>query len=66
MENIMGYYIDKGFESFRRIVSGGFVDKSMLIDFLNKFIDKERCYLCVSRPRRFGKSVAAKMVYAYL
>ena len=61
----MGYYIDKGYESFRRIVNSGFVDKSMLIDFLNKFIDKERCYLCVSRPRRFGKSVAAKMAYAY-
>lgn len=30
----MGYYIDKGFESFGRIVNGGFVDKSMLIDFL--------------------------------
>jgi hypothetical protein len=61
----MGIFIDKGFESFRRIVKSGFVDKSMLIEFTNRFVGTEKCYICISRPRRFGKSVAAKMLYAY-
>ena len=61
----MGIYIDKGFESFRKIANDDFVDKSMLIEFVNQFVGTERCFLCISRPRRFGKSVAAKMLYAY-
>ena len=61
----MGIYIDKGNESFRRIVRGEFVDKSMLIEFTNSHFDVRDCYVCISRPRRFGKSVAAQMLYAY-
>ena len=61
----MGIFIDKGFESFKAICKGEFVDKSMLIEFVNQFVGSEKRYICVSRPRRFGKSVAAKMLYAY-
>ena len=61
----MGIYIDKGFESFRRIANDNFVDKSMLIEVMNQFVGTENCFVCISRPRRFGKSVAAKMLYAY-
>jgi hypothetical protein len=28
-------------------------------------LDTEKSFICISRPRRFGKSVAAKMLYAY-
>ena len=61
----MGIYIDKGDESFRRVLRSEFVDKSMLIEFTNSHFDCEQSFLCISRPRRFGKSVAAKMLYAY-
>ncbi|MBQ5512965.1 MAG: AAA family ATPase, partial [Bacteroidales bacterium] len=37
----------------------------MLISELNKFIDKNNKFVCVSRPRRFGKTIASNMLCAY-
>ena len=34
-------------------------------DRIGKMIGTEQRYLCVSRPRRFGKSVTAHMLAAY-
>ena len=42
-----------------------FVDKSMMIAHLNKLVDSENKFLCISRPRRFGKSMAGNMISAY-
>lgn len=42
-----------------------YVDKSMLISYTNKLINTRERYVCVSRPRRFGKSMAADMLAAY-
>ena len=42
-----------------------FVDKSMIISELNRLLDSENKFLCVSRPRRFGKSMAGNMISAY-
>ncbi|MCD7893948.1 MAG: ATP-binding protein [Erysipelotrichaceae bacterium] len=42
-----------------------YVDKSMLIQHLNSIIGIDDCYVCVSRPRRFGKSTDANMLVAY-
>ncbi|MGM9768307.1 MAG: AAA family ATPase, partial [Candidatus Cryptobacteroides sp.] len=43
-----------------------YVDKSLIISELNKIImEKSDKYICVSRPRRFGKTMAANMVAAY-
>ena len=42
-----------------------FVDKSMMIAELNKFVDSENKFICISRPRRFGKSMAGNMISAY-
>ena len=42
-----------------------YVDKTMLISELNTFIDKANKYICVSRPRRFGKTIATNMLCAY-
>ncbi len=61
----MGQYIDNGNLPFRRILNSDFTDKSGLLNILNKNLDTENSFMCVSRPRRFGKSVAAKMAYAY-
>ena len=44
---------------------GVFVDKSMLIGKLNKLIGTNDCYVCITRPRRFGKTVNASMAGAY-
>ena len=37
----------------------------MLLSELNEFIDKGNKYICVSRPRRFGKTIATNMMCAY-
>ena len=42
-----------------------FIDKSMMIAELNKLVDSENKFLCISRPRRFGKSMAGNMIAAY-
>lgn len=62
----MGIYLnptDKSFRISRR--SKIYVDKSGLISYLNGVLDTEQRFVCVSRPRRFGKSMAANMVAAY-
>lgn len=41
------------------------VDKSMLIDKISAFIGTNTQYVCITRPRRFGKSVNAHMLGAY-
>ena len=61
----MGTYINIGNAGFRSVRKGEFVDKSELIAVINNTIDSEQRFSCVSRCRRFGKSLAAKMLYAY-
>jgi len=41
------------------------VDKSGIISYTNKVLDTEQNYVCISRPRRFGKTMAANMLSAY-
>ena len=62
----MGIYLNPGsgkFQMARR--SKIYVDKSNLIAYLNDVIQTESRFICVSRPRRFGKSMAANMISAY-
>lgn len=62
----MGIYLNpdnKGF--WQAIRSKIYVDKSKLIACTNELISTEEKYICVSRPRRFGKSKAIKMLAAY-
>lgn len=61
----MGTYINKGNENFRRALNGEYIDKSGLIAEINKTLDTERAFSCVTRCRRFGKSMAADMLCAY-
>lgn len=42
-----------------------YVDKTELIEYTNSVLYGEQKYICVSRPRRFGKSMAANMLTAY-
>ena len=61
----MGAYINIGNAGFQRIRRSEYIDKSGLIAEVNKTLFTEQCFSCVTRCRRFGKSMAAKMLCAY-
>jgi len=62
----MGLYINPGNEAFRISVNDDiYIDQSGILSFTNNRIGKRKRYLCVSRPRRFGKSLTAEMLTAY-
>ena len=62
----MGIYLNPNTESFEAALNSQiYVDKTGLIAETNKLIGTEQKWLCISRPRRFGKSMAAKMLAAY-
>lgn len=62
----MGAYLNPDNEKFYKAVgSAVFVDKTELIAYTNCVLRTEQGYICVSRPRRFGKSMAANMLAAY-
>ena len=61
----MGAYINIGNAGFKSVRNSEYVDKSELIAIVNGTLFTERRFSCVSRSRRFGKSVAAKMMCAY-
>ncbi len=57
---------DLPLRSFRRTLKGKiYVDKSGLIEPLNELVGTEACYICITRPRRFGKTINANMLGAY-
>lgn len=61
----MGNYLNIGNAGFQTIRKGLYVDKSGMISFINSTLGTMDKLTCVSRPRRFGKSFAAKMLCAY-
>ena len=61
----MGTYINRGNSEFSDIVAHEYVDKTSLIPLINATLNSESRYSCVTRCRRFGKSMAAKMLCAY-
>ncbi len=61
----MGMYLNPGNNSFARILRSDYIDKTGLITLINNRVDTEHSLICVSRPRRFGKSYAARMLCAY-
>ena len=61
----MGNYINIGNTGFQSARNGEYVDKSGLISIVNGTLFTERRFSCVTRCRRFGKSMAAKMLNAY-
>lgn len=62
----MGIYLNPGNIDFQRAINSEiYVDKSQLIEYTNKKLFTEQQFICVSRPRRFGKSMTANMLTAY-
>jgi len=62
----MGLYLNRNSVDFQMAINSDiYVDKSMLIQQTNKIVNTEQRFICISRPRRFGKSIAANMLTAY-
>ncbi len=62
----MGIYVNPGNAAFQEAVNSAiYVDKSGLISYTSRVMNTKQKNLCVSRPRRFGKSMAADMLAAY-
>ena len=62
----MGIYLNPGNIDFQEALNSKiYVDKTELMKYTNDVIRTEDKYVCVSRPRRFGKSMAADMLVAY-
>ena len=60
------YYFNPNNEPFvKSLNSEIYIDKSEMIFHINKLINTEQNCLCVTRPRRFGKTMAVKMLSAY-
>ena len=62
----MGTYLNPGYQRFQiAIDSEIYVDKTEMIEYLNSVVNTNQRYVSVSRPRRFGKTMAADMLCAY-
>lgn len=62
----MGILLNPSNSDFNRAINSKiYIDKSELIKYTNSVINTEQRFICVSRPRRFGKSMAANMLTAY-
>lgn len=62
----MGIYVNPGNIAFEEAVNSMiYLDKTGLISYTNRVLHTKQKNLCVSRPRRFGKSMAADMLTAY-
>ena len=62
----MGVYLNPGCYSFEEALNSDiYVDKTEMLLYLNSVIKTNQKYISVTRPRRFGKSMAANMICAY-
>lgn len=62
----MGSYLNPGNKGFQESLNSEiYIDKTGLIEKTNAALNTRQKFLCVSRPRRFGKSMAADMLAAY-
>ena len=42
-----------------------FIDKTMILKELFQLVEEGNNYLCITRPRRFGKTVMANMIASF-
>ena len=61
----MGKYLNPGNRGFSDKVGPDYVDKTGLVALVNRTAGTSKKLICISRPRRFGKSYAAQMLCAY-
>ena len=66
--NFFMYYLNTNAQSllFEKVIHGRvFVDKSLLIEKISDVIGTGDSFICITRPRRFGKTINANMLGAY-
>ena len=62
----MGSYLNPGTIEFQESLNSEiYIDKTGLIEKTNALLRTRQKFVCISRPRRFGKSMAADMLAAY-
>ena len=62
----MGSYLNPGTIEFQESLNSEiYIDKTGLIEKTNAVLRTKQKFVCISRPRRFGKSMAADMLAAY-
>ncbi len=62
----MGIYLNPGRAGFEQALNSDFyVDKTGIIGYLNSVLNTMEKYVCVTRPRGFGKTLTAEMIGAY-
>ena len=62
----MGTYLNPGRKAFEEALNSEiYIDKTSMILYLNSIVCTKQKYVSVSRPRRFGKTMAADMICAY-
>jgi hypothetical protein len=62
----MGIYLNPDSSRFEEAVNSDiYIDKTGLLNYTNSVLHTMQKYICISRPRRFGKSIAANMLAAY-
>ena len=64
----MGIYLNSivSYERFKRIVEETYyIDKTSILKELIPMLSKEQSYICITRPRRFGKTVMANLIAAF-
>ncbi|WP_173474901.1 AAA family ATPase [Fibrobacter succinogenes] len=62
----MGLYVNPNNVNFQEALDSPiYVDKSMLIAEINRLVRTTKKFVCVSRSRRFGKTMAGNMLCAY-
>ena len=62
----MGRFVNPDNSAFQAALNSRiYVDKTGMIEYMNRVLETTDAYICNSRPRRFGKSYAANMLAAY-
>lgn len=60
----MGVYLNPGNDMFQMAINSEiYVDKTALISVTNKVLGTMQKFVCISRPRRFGKSMVNLLIY---
>lgn len=62
----MGTYLNPGKAAYQMAVNSEiYIDKTEMIQYINSVVNTQQRFVSVSRPRRFGKTIAANMLCAY-
>ena len=64
----MGQFLNskEPYDKFKTVMNGPFfLDKSEILEELIPALQQEQRFFCITRPRRFGKTVMANMIAAF-